>query len=274
VYSSSGIDENAEKRWKYINGNTQKTVNTLRASLYAIKTEAIKHRFQAEISEIDRLDIELSKFESAYLKRSLSRIAVDYHWAKLEEYIKITKTDGFVYLSKGDYEARIKLTNVVIPADIETYIDNATFGNCYYLESVTLPDSVTRIGSGAFGNCHSLKSIVLPPKLKKIERSTFMYCHSLRNIVLPYNLESIDSFAFAYCSSLKSIAISKSVEYIHPDAFKGCDNLKNIYVEEGSEIDWSIFKIPVSFISTPEFEIVAGIRGAEETRSGQDFKRR
>lgn len=50
------------------------------------------------------------------------------------------------------------VTSLVLPDTLES-IENATFKNCVYLESIYIPASVTSIGKGAFENCMSLSNI-------------------------------------------------------------------------------------------------------------------
>ncbi|SCX95860.1 Serine/threonine protein kinase [Lachnospiraceae bacterium XBB2008] len=50
------------------------------------------------------------------------------------------------------------VTSLVLPDTLES-IENATFRNCVYLESIYIPASVTSIGKGAFEGCMSLSDI-------------------------------------------------------------------------------------------------------------------
>ena len=70
------------------------------------------------------------------------------------------------------------------------------------LESITIPEGITRIGAEAFSDCSNLKDVVLPSTLKKIEKNAFSG------------------------SSLKSLEIPESVTSLNQGCFFGCDNIK------------------------------------------------
>ena len=69
-----------------------------------------------------------------------------------------------------DYDNNIKITKyngnekkLVIPSKLDgnlvINIENSAFAECYNLEEITIPSSVTHIGSGVFYECNSLKYI-------------------------------------------------------------------------------------------------------------------
>ncbi|MBC2478275.1 leucine-rich repeat protein, partial [Clostridium beijerinckii] len=104
------------------------------------------------------------------------------------------------------------------------------FCNCYDLEGITIPESVTSIGGGAFLMCDNLKSITLPSNLTSIEPSTFVGCDKLTSINLPKNLKSIGNGAFAECNSLDNITIPEGTKSIDKFAFDNCTLLKSVFI--------------------------------------------
>ena len=111
-------------------------------------------------------------------------------------------------------------------------------GAFYYLslESIEIPDSVTRIEDGAFDYCDLLTTVKLPKQLKEIPEKAFYNCVALHTVQMPENLEEIGENAFANCGALSEVKIPKTVRQIGEGAFKGCINFKNIILPEGIEV--------------------------------------
>ncbi|MCM1297496.1 MAG: leucine-rich repeat domain-containing protein [Muribaculaceae bacterium] len=102
------------------------------------------------------------------------------------------------YTVTGVSDKNIK--EIIIPAKYNdkdvTAIGYQAFDSCYYLTSVTIPDTVTDIGTNAFA-----------------------YCNQLTSVKIPESVTSIGYFAFGNCTSLSSVEISDSVTYVPGDAF-------------------------------------------------------
>lgn len=79
------------------------------------------------------------------------------------------------------------------------------------IESIIIPDSVTRIYNSAFKNCKKLTEAVLPKRLNAIKYDTFYGCTSLSSIFIPDSVESIGLSAFYGCTSLESVEGGKGV---------------------------------------------------------------
>lgn len=63
------------------------------------------------------------------------------------------------------------------------------------LQSVVLPNSITKIGAYAFYNCSALESATLPSNLETIGAQAF-YATKLSDVTIPANVTSIDNKAF------------------------------------------------------------------------------
>lgn len=95
------------------------------------------------------------------------------------------------------------------------------------IESVIMPDSITRTGSQVFYNCTKLKYVKLSRKLYKIYEGMFLNCQNLKQIDLPPDLEAIWTEAFAN-TGLEEVTLPENMNYLLTGAFSGCRDLKKI----------------------------------------------
>ena len=134
--------------------------------------------------------------------------------------------------------------NITIPESVmfdnTTYtvsgIDYYAFMGCRELESVTIPESVTKLGYGSFAGCIGLNTIVLPSGVENIPDALFYGCIRLDNVIIPDGVDTIGHSAFYECTGLTEIVIPASVELIDEYAFFGCTGLKRIVIEGNPEI--------------------------------------
>ena len=157
------------------------------------------------------------------------------------------------------------LTHVEIPESIifdgyaydvtsigeSAFEERAIYGNTdeNILESITIPNSVTRIGKKAFYGCGKLVAIDIPNSVTTIEPEAFsssglssvkfpegltrisfrmFFACGFTSLEIPNGVEYIDDEAFAFCEQLYSVTIPESVKWIGEDAFKLCDGLKTV----------------------------------------------
>ena len=122
-----------------------------------------------------------------------------------------------------------KIESVVIPDGV-TRIGNCAFSRCSSLAWVVIPDGVTSIGSFAFRECSNLGSLVIiPDSIEYIGTSAFWGCRSLKSVVIPKNVSCIDSYAFYGCSSIQSIVIPDGVTSVGMLAFCRCSSLEYVW---------------------------------------------
>ena len=148
----------------------------------------------------------------------------------------------------------------VVREETEVICDGA-FRYCKSLQSVTIPNSVTKIGDKAFEKCVSLQSITIPNSVKSIGNRAFCLCRSLQSITILNSVRNIGNNAFLGCnicfficnstyfqnddvclfnkdktaivSRIKDCVnyiIPNSVTYIGDYAFGGCKSLQSITI--------------------------------------------
>ena len=146
---------------------------------------------------------------------------------------------------------------LAIPSEIDGYkitcIDSKAFEDCYFIESVIIPEGVTAINSKAFSGCDGLKSITLPDSLTSIGYGAFVntaYQNDNTNydngmlyigkwltntntnglpeeVIVRAGTVGIADQAFGN-QPIKSIIASDGLIYIGENAFAGCSNLNSI----------------------------------------------
>lgn len=124
------------------------------------------------------------------------------------------------------------LQSIIIPEGV-TRIGRGAFHFCTQLESVTIPSGVTKIDNEAFSTCSCLESIGIPTSVTSIGRLAFNNCSSLTSISIPEGVTTIEGGTFSYCKSLTSITIPESVTSIGREAFSDCYSLTTVTIPEG-----------------------------------------
>ena len=99
------------------------------------------------------------------------------------------------------------------------------------METLTIPDSVTKIGYYAFAYCMNLKKVSMPDSVSSLGERAFEGCESLKEIRLPAGLTEIEEFTFFLCENLRAVMIPKGVVRIGKNAFDGTD-LRKVKVPE------------------------------------------
>ena len=156
-------------------------------------------------------------------KRLLSAKHFDCKTYTINKGIKVICDEAFDYCES--------LQSIVIPNSV-TKIGDSAFSNCLSLQSIVIPNSVTSIGDSAFWGCTSLQSISIPNSVTSIGDCAFMCCDSLQSIVIPKSATSIGNEAFSGCSSLQAIIIPDSVTNIGHWTFSSCDSLQSIVIPD------------------------------------------
>lgn len=106
-----------------------------------------------------------------------------------------------------------------------TTIGDAAFLYCFYLTSLTIPNSVTTIGNSAFAYCQGFTGdLVIPNSVTTIEESAFHTCFGFDgDLVIGNAVTTIGSYAFNSCDGFHGVLnIPSNVTSIGSDAFRYC----------------------------------------------------
>lgn len=146
------------------------------------------------------------------------------------------KGEKVVSLRGNTFSNMFFLEKVSLPNTI-TEIRGQAFKNAYKLNNVNLPSNLEYLGGGAFYNCKSLTSIVIPDSVIYIGGEAFYNAESLENVRLSNNITEIRGNTFENCDSLKSINIPDRVTRVGGHAFYGCYSLEEVVITENSQLN-------------------------------------
>ena len=168
-------------------------------------------------------------------KRMAEDASIDGHssgvewdcWSEEAEHIVLE--EGILGIGASVFSGFGNVQTVQIPESV-TRIDYATFQYCYSMKTITLPSNLERIGMCAFDNCRALEEIVIPETVASIGQGAFYKCENLKSVKVPDSVRKIGSIAFAECKRLESVDLPKGLEKISTSLFRGCVNLREIKI--------------------------------------------
>ena len=105
-------------------------------------------------------------------------------------------------------------------------IGNSAFLYCFYLTSLSIPNSVTTIEEGAFAYCSGFTGdLVIPNSVVTIEPSAFFTCYSFDgDLVIGNAVIVIGDYAFDDCNGLHGVLnIPSNVTSIGTSSFRYCE---------------------------------------------------
>ncbi len=191
--------------------------------------------------------------------QSLSRIGVS------EENRAFCLIDGVLFGREDQRLIWYPLTRTASHYDVPdgTRLIDAAFSVQQYLESVSLPDSITSIGEDAFYGCKQLRSLEIPASVTAIGPYAFAECWSLQEITIPEGVTELPDRMLSGAVELRTVRLPATLTRIGEGAFHGCDSLTGIVVPNGvTEIGYMAFYRCYSMTSVvlPESLESIGIR--------------
>ena len=153
---------------------------------------------------------------------------VFFYCAKLES---VVLPDSVTSLGGAIFEGCKALKSVKFPRGI-TKIPGGTFRYCSSIDRMELPETVTSIGMYAYAET-SIESVCLPERITKLENSVFRGCKKLKSVVIEGDIGKIYSNTFENCNALESVELKRDVSSIGERAFYGCSSLSSVELNDG-----------------------------------------
>ncbi|MBQ8294894.1 MAG: leucine-rich repeat domain-containing protein [Clostridia bacterium] len=135
--------------------------------------------------------------------------------------LPVTEIDGGVWGEK-----RNSIESVVLP-DTVTKIDRGLFSSMLSLKCVQLGNAVTAIDDYAFQGCSYLEEATVPDCIESIGMEAFAYCYRLKDINLG-NVKTVGMAAFFQCKALENLQIPQTMAAVGYSVFAGCEGLKTV----------------------------------------------
>lgn len=176
-----------------------------------------RYKMRAKLCGLDHFDFKISK-STGIIATAWTSLTEDS--LSVPDFVDSLDGDGFKNLSST-------LKHITLSKSLRR-IEPYTFGGCYMLESIEIPEGVTSIGNNAFFDCTNLRSVSLPDGLLDIDSSAFFLCRNLESVTIPDSVKTLGTEVFQGCSNLESVYLGSSIEEIPDSAFKYCSCLSDI----------------------------------------------
>lgn len=104
--------------------------------------------------------------------------------------------------------------------------------SCCALESITLPDTVTKVGSNLFCNSLALESVKLPKDLKQLSPYMFCGCKALTHVDMPNVVEDFTEGLFDECESLPEIPFRAGIKTLYEGTIGLCKSIQSLIIPD------------------------------------------
>lgn len=171
--------------------------------------------------------------KEAFVPRAITDLSNAFALCALLEKVVIPSSITTLGGSNGSFSECYSLDTIILPRSL-TAVSNSTMLQCHSLRVLSLPPTITSIGVYAMSNCYSLKKITIPKGLLSLGIYAFQYS-GVEEISLPSSLTSIGQSCFANMNALRKINVPAGVRNLPGDAFALCQSLEQIELSEGLE---------------------------------------
>ena len=153
------------------------------------------------------------------------------------------KADSVTSVGKSAFSDSTYLRTVSLKGAVE--IGDEAFWGSVELRNIYLSDKLKKIGMGTFGCCYMLECLVLPDSVMDIGEDAFS--HSGIKYILGGKNAQYKQQTFLNCKNLTLVQLSDATQYLPKQLFKGCTSLEKLYLPEnclGSEDNELFYGIP------------------------------
>ncbi len=177
-------------------------------------------------------------------------------------YVLTEDEAGYIVVGPGEcLEADLVIDSVYDQKPVVGIAENA-FAACDFIQSVTLPDTLSFIGDSAFTGCKGLRQIAIGDSVTDLGMGIFDGCTSLTAVSLPKHLETVPEGMFAG-SGLTEIYLPNSVSAIGKFAFFDCGRLETIHFA-GTVQDWEAMTFGENWIVENQMPVILCVDGTVE----------
>lgn len=158
------------------------------------------------------LDLKKERFE---IPKSIIKIGAGCFMESDCKMVDLSKTSLDEIPNDTFYNCKM-LENIIFPKSLRI-IGERAFNGCEHLRAVNI-DNINELKCAVFAKS-GLESIVLPNSLSKIPKSAFLDCTKLQSVQLPLQLESYIKNAFKGCSKIRRVIMPQYLEKHTNDMF-------------------------------------------------------
>ena len=151
--------------------------------------------------------------------------------------LDVVVTYGVKRIAPKAFQCYKWLNTVTLPQTV-TEIGDSAFQNCVRLAAVNFPDRLIAIGEAAFKESGA-SYVKLPDSLTTMGKEAFRCCDRLVGVEIGNGLAEISEDAFRDCKALTYVSFGTGLKSIKEHAFMLCTSLPSAELPEGLESVWA-----------------------------------